>query len=823
MRGFQVTFNVLFILSILVTTGISAEIHGVVTDSRTGDPLQLANIVLEGTPIGTSTDSLGEYRLPHLQHGSYTVSASYLGYNVEKKRVYVQSEKVALNFLLEIQLIEGQEVVFSGTRAREGRTPTTFTDISGAELRENYHAQDIPPMLQRIPSVYSYSDAGNDFGYTYLKIRGFDQTRVGVTLNNIPLNDPEDGEVYWVDMPDLAANVADIQVQRGVGFSTYGSSTFGGSVNMVTTTPSTQEPFMETSFGGGSYNTRKWGVALNSGLVNNTYGFYGRFSRIQTDGYRDRSGVELWSYFLTGVRYGENTVLRVNVFGGPELTHAAWNASAESALKQNRRHNPIEYKNTIDSFNQPHCEVHHEWKVADGIRLDNTFFYIRGEGYYEQFKTDRDLTTFGFQPYTENGSTITTTDLVDQKWVKKDHVGWIPSVNWEHKRGVLQVGADLQWYQSENYGYVIWANQLPPAARPQNTYYAYDGRVNRGGAFIRERFQLQKNIFITGDMEVRYHSYGFEQNEKGNFSGAELNQFEVDYLFFNPKFGATWQPAEKFNVFASIGQSHRAPVNNEYWDIWTGPEDIGNDPLFNKSDTLYENGQVAGVEWSDPKFDPESVLDLEAGASFKSGKFFSKVNVYHMSFQNEIIPYGGYDPDRGVLVDNADESIHQGVEFEARYEGERGPFCWANLTLSQNMLESYSIFEVADWNTMEVATTDLSGNTIALFPSTMAQGGIGFRTSMLDLFLDLRYIDKQYLDNREDEDRVIDPYRVLGASLLYKIPSEITFGEWEVKFRVNNILNEQYEPSGWYDAWEGENFYFVGAERNFFVTATMRL
>lgn len=319
------------LLLILQQPLLASEISGVVVDRMTGEPLTGANVLI--TPSagqqGVSTGADGQFQFEGLSpEDSYVVSASYLGYRVSKREITPSIQGKTLTLALQPMIMRSDDVVYTATRASEGETPASFSNITGEEIREQYWAQDIPPLLSALPGVFAYSEAGNGIGYTYLKVRGFDQKRVGVTVNNIPLNDPEDGVVYWVDIPDLAANLQDIQLQRGVGYSNRGSSGgFGGSLNLVTATPGINDSGLELTGGVGSFNTRKWSSAYNSGIVDNTYGFYGRFSRIQSDGYRDRSASDLWSYFLTGVRYGLNTRTTLNVYGGIEETQAAWDAA----------------------------------------------------------------------------------------------------------------------------------------------------------------------------------------------------------------------------------------------------------------------------------------------------------------------------------------------------------------------------------------------------------------------------------------------------------------------------------------------------------------
>lgn len=822
MRTLKVV-SIVSVLLLLTSPLHAAELSGVVVDKSSGQLLVGANVLLapsEGRQ-GVTTDAEGHFHFTGLEGDSeYILSASYLGYRVKKLEV-VPGE--TLRVALQPLILQGDEVVYTATRASEGETPSSFSNLSGEEIREQYWAQDLPPLLSNLPGVFAYSEAGNGIGYTYLKVRGFDQKRVGVTVNNIPLNDPEDGVVYWVDIPDLAANLQDVQLQRGVGYSNRGSSGgFGGSLNLVTATPGIDDPGFELTGGYGSYNTRKWSAAYNSGIVDNTYGFYGRFSRILSDGYRERSASDLWSYFLTGVRYGLNTRLTLNVYGGIEETQAAWDAAPESALETDRRYNPITYPNTIDWFTQPHYELHHEWQPNDSWVVENSLFYIHGEGYYEQYKADRDLVDFGMQPFTLDGSLIETTDLVNQKWVYKDHYGWAPRARLDHQRGTLQFGGDWQYYEGKHEGFVLWANEMPEDASPRNRYYHYFGEVQKGGAFAREAYEITSRLRGVADLELRMQRYAFKQFKEGSFTGDQVNRYTVDHTFLNPKLGLHYRVSDELTTYLTLGQSQRAPVNDEYWDTWEGPDDLGADPLFATSDTAHSGGNITYVEWSDPSIEPERVLNLELGTSWSSGDFQAKLNGYWMDFHNEIVPAGGVR-DGAPVSDNADRSVHSGIEFESSYRPQKGFTGYLNLTLSHDELLDYTVNEAVyddEWNLLGVEQVDLSGNRVALFPSAMASLGIGYTYGPLSVSVDTRHVGKQYLDNTQNEERTIDPFTLVGLRVSANLPHLLPDALLALDLQVNNLLDTEYETSGYR---YGENYYYVGAPRNVYLSLRVKL
>ena len=410
-------------------------------------------------------------------------------------------------------------------------------------------------LLGELPGVYSYSDAGHGMGYSYLKVRGFNQARVGVMINGVPLNDPEDHQVYWVDLPDLATSMEDIQLQRGVTNSLYGASAFGGAVNLVTSTLA-REQGISAALGMGSYGTKKLSLGMNSGLTDKGLSIHASYSKLVSDGYRERSGVDQWAYFLSAARYGEHTTTQVNVYGGPEVVEASWDAVAQSELKRNRRANTTQ---DLDNFSQPQYQLIHEWQVSPRLRLNNTLFYVHGEGYYEGFRSRRRLFDFGlpsiqttegrlfgadsldYYQTSEAGGTLARdsqgrftlerTDLVRRKWVDKDQVGWLGRLEWQHAGGQLSAGSQLYDFSSKHRGRVMWAAGLPGGVGPERVYYAYRGAQRAASFYVRELYDLDERLKLTGELQAQYKSYRFRHQQAGNFSGGERNAYEVNHLF----------------------------------------------------------------------------------------------------------------------------------------------------------------------------------------------------------------------------------------------------------------------------------------------------
>ncbi len=807
--------------TVAVSRAQKGQISGTVTDARTNRPLTGANILVLGTHWGATTNSAGRYMLRGLLPGKYVVSAQFIGYETQKKVVRMGNRPLTLNFRLRPQALKAPEVVVTASRAVIRETPVTFTNIPRKELKQIYWSQDIPMLLTEVPGVYAYSDAGNGLGYTYVKIRGFDQKRISVMINGIPLNDPEDHQVYWVDMPDLASSVRDIQIQRGVGSSLYGSSSFGGSINVVTGEPASESKIRVTA-GAGSYNTRKFALNLNSGLIQNRYVIQGRFSKILSDGYRQNTGVNLWAYFLGAARYGEKSTTKLNVYGGPELTHAGWYAAPQSALKHNHRYNPVTYKNTVDNFNQPHYEFIYEWKPNDRLSVSNTLFYIHGLGYYEGFKRHKKVVDFGYQPFfAPDSHLVKRTDFVRQKWVRKNQVGWIPRVDWKHRRGTFSLGLNTYHYWSNHWGKVIWAAELPPGAEPDYTYYAYDTRKNLATIFAHELYHPVPALSIMGDLNVQFQKYTFKQRKVANFRGVNRHAFEVTYTFWNPRFGINYNLNPALNIFGNISAAHREPSDDDLFDVWQGPDDLGVHPLFARADTVRRpNCNVDYIMWHDPLTKSEKLVDFEIGTGYVAPNFRAQINLYWMNFRNEIVPYSQVDKDGFPIKGNADQTVHRGIEATATARIWHGFQASGSLSLSQNYFARFKQFQAVydpDWNFLGTRAVDFSGKTIAGFPGVLASGKLSYSGSPFGGFIQIQHIGKQYLDNTQREDRSIPPVTLVNLHGSLNLKGIAGVEGLKIGIWVNNLTNQIYDTAGYYDDWEGENYLWPGAERNYFV------
>jgi iron complex outermembrane receptor protein len=833
---------VYFLFSLIFSQNF-VTVKGTVFDAQTMFKLSGANIFIEELERGSTSDEEGHFLLSSIPEGEFTISASYVGYRVTKQLLITKNTaEVSLTMMLMPTILEGQSIQVTATRAVEGETPVSFSNVSREELSEKYTASDIPMMLEDLPGMYSYSLTGDNLGYSFLKVRGFDQSRVGVMLNEIPLNDPEDQQVYWVDQPDLAESVEDIQVQRGVGSSIYGTSTFGGSVNIKTKNYSS-ERLIKVTLGGGSYNTMKVLAEYKSGLIGNSYGFYGRISRIVSDGYRKHSSSNLLAYMLGFERYDRNMVTQLNFINGHEITHPDWYGIPEDILNQDRRWKLETYKNAVDDFQQPIVQLLNDWQISTRLNLVNTLYLVHGEGFYENLKITENLTDFGMSPYETNDPTlfgsdslsyyrttdgtnlyrtaddnyvVQNTDLTRQKFVNKNQYGWIGKLTFRGDEGLLTVGSSFYYFKSNHRGQVLWAKHIPYIYDPERQYYKYNGEKTSIALYANYLYDIYPDTKLLANFLYENKTYSFNQEETALFKGPLLNHYDVDYKFFSPRMGLTYTFSPELSIYGNLSYSQRDPSDNEHWDSWTGPDDLGVAPLFNTNDTIRSGGKIQYIQWSDPQVEPESVVDYEMGVTYNALNFVLKANLYYMDFSNEIVPLGARNDDGQPIKGNADKTVHSGLELSVGYRPSDFFRLNGNLAWSQNYYEKY----IQQNYDTTVTTTDLSGNNIAGFPDFIGNLRMTGYFKNFSGAIILRYVGKQYLDNTQNEERTIDPWSRVDLMLDYRLNKISYFPEIRFMFKIINLLDEEYETAGYFDSWA---WFYPAAVRHYYFAVSFNL
>ena len=680
--------------------------------------------------------------------------------------------------------IKGVTVV--STRAGE-KTPIAFTTISEKQLQKNNTGQDIPYLLSMQPSVLTTSDAGMGVGYTSMRIRGTDGSRINISVNGVPMNDAESEAVYFVNMPDLASSLKDIQVQRGAGTSANGSGAFGGSVNMRTSGYSNKAGVnYERSYG--SFNTHKETVKLNTGLLNKHWSVEGRYSNIGTDGYIDRASVKLHSYMLQSAYYGKNSVLKFLTFNGWEKTYHAWNyASKEEMQKYGRTYNSCGeytddngdiqyYKDQTDNYNQQNYQLSLTQKLSDGWNLNAAAFYTHGRGYYEEYKIDRTIAEYGLSAYIgANGDTVTTSDLVRRKKMSNDFGGGVFSLDYSDENLDVSIGGGLNRYVGDHFGKVVSVRDKNITIPDGLEYYRNQGRKTDANIYGKAEYQLTKTFNLYTDLQYRYIDYKIDgRNDNWDWNTGAMQDLAIhdSFNFFNPKFGVNWQANVNNRFYASFAIAQKEPTRNNYTD-----------------------GLVAEYPKS------ELLRDYEAGYEYRTNTLFLGANFYFMDYKDQLVLTGQLNEIGEAVAENEPDSYRTGIEFMGKLKLNKQWTLEANATISKNRIEDYEeILNDETDDSLHVPEKPISKKigdvAIAFSPDFTGNARLSYENKGWFASLSNQYVSKQYLTNSEQEDLTIDPYNVMNFELNYSFAMHL-INKATVGFTVYNLLDQEYENNGW--------------------------
>lgn len=827
-------FGIAVILSfcLMLTAAVyAADLSGRVVERATDSPLAGVSVQTEDGGFGTLTNADGQFRLTGLPEESIRLVVKSLGYELFKGSF--PSASGPLEITLDPIFLPGQDIIVTGDRARRRETPVAFTNIPQREIEDTYWAQDVPMLLAQTPGVYAYSDNGNGIGYSYLSVRGFPQSRVAVIINGVPHNDPESHEVYWIDMPDFPASVQDIQIQRGVGSSMYGSAAIGGTIN-INTAYANPEKKIRLTTGIGSTGTydmfthlpehwvRKLALDFNSGLVENTYNVYGRFSRLVSDGYRDNSWTDQWAYFLGVARYDGRLINRFQVYGGREETHLAYKGIPKELLATDRTYNPLEYSGEVDNFDQPHYELLTSWKLNDHLEFDNTLFYIKGEGYYDQFRTDQGYGEYNLTDFTDaGGNEIDETDLVRRRFVENDFWGVVPRITYRRDKLRLAAGAELNSHRGVHTGTVMWAAVLPPdsvqVVTPDHTYYDYEGRKIAGSAFVNAEIAWTPQITTMTALQYQYRRYELLNDHRNGINHV------TPYSIISPRAGINVNFTDHINVFANVAYTRQEPSADEIYDpqdYWSSPADY-----FNVFDAETGRGD-------DPIMDPEKLLDFELGGGYHNRNISAEANLYRMRFEDEIVYNGGLSDDGVPIRVNAPASIHRGLELSASArpfaESEdtrlQGVELSGNFSYADNYFDEFDEY-LTDWSDWPppIDTVSRAGNPIAGFPDILANLRTTYTYSSMTISGHVFHAGRIYLDNSNNADLSVDPYTLFNVVVRVKPPLPASWPAMTIEGRVNNLFDAEYETGGYLEPDDGRGRWIVGAKRNFYLSLTVDL
>ncbi|MFO7574677.1 MAG: TonB-dependent receptor [Bacteroidales bacterium] len=782
----QMTAALLLSLATLPAVAQRATIAGTITGDD-GHPLAGATVIAVGTLGGTAAAVDGSYILNVGRDGKYEIRVSFVGYEPVIRSVEVRGAATA-DFALSPAAIPAAEVVVSATRAGN-RTPVTYQTVTGEELKRNNFGADIPFLLAMTPSLVETSEAGNGIGYTSMRIRGSDASRINVTIDGIPLNDAESQQVFWVDLPDFASSVESIQVQRGVGTSGNGAGAFGASVNIQTLSPGADAVATVTGTLG-SFNTFKQSVSVGTGTIADRVSMLMRYSGLRSDGYVRHSGSDHRSMFVTGVYSAGRSRLKANVIIGEEQTGISWWGVTREMMAVDRRYNEagvytdsegVEryYENQTDNYWQNHYHLIFSRNMGGGLLLHTAAHLTDGKGYYEQYKEERRLSEFGLPEVVIGGETFSRSDVIHRKWNDNLFYGFTWALKYDGGGTDAAIGGAVNRHDGDHFGRVIWM-RYPGDAESGYEWYLNNGVKDEFNIYGKVNQMLSPRLSAFADLQLRLIGYRME----GPDDNLLLLDQEHRYSFFNPKAGLFYSAAPGHDLYASVAVAHREPTRANYKD-------------------------AVGDAMATPQ--PERLTDFEAGYSFRSGGAALNVNLYYMLYRDQLVPTGELSNVGYPIMTNVRDSYRAGIEIVTAVRPAEFLEWNLSLTLSRNKIrdfvEYYTDYNTSDWSE-EYRSRELGLVDIAYSPAVIGGSELVFRPfANAELRLLGKYVGSQYFDNTMSAVRRLDPYFVSNAVASYRFD----FGgvkEAVVSLAANNLFNSMYVSNAY-----GGNWYEDGVEQ----------
>ena len=652
------------------------------------------------------------------------------------------------------------EVSVNAIRAKTN-TPVAFTNLNKKQIEKSNLGQDLPFLISSTPSIVTTSDAGAGIGYTGFRIRGTDPTRINVTINGIPLNDSESHGVWWVNMPDFASSLENIQIQRGIGTSTNGAAAFGASINLQTNGLNTKA-YATTNNSVGSYNTLKNNIEFGSGLINNKFTFDARLSRISSDGYIDRATSGLKSFYVQGTYFDDNSYLKGIIFSGNERTYQAWNGVPLIYLDSNRTFNSYTFENEVDNYAQTHYQLHYSKNLNQKTILNIAGHFTNGKGYYEQEKLDQDLLDYGLSNITLTNDTITSTDLIRRKWLNNDFGGITFSVKHVKENLNLIFGGAANKYSGQHYGNIVWA-EYASNGDYNHEYYRNIATKFDNNIYLKSNYKVSIKTSLFLDLQLRTLNYEFN----GNDINGELDRQEVNLEFFNPKFGLSYYLNKNQLFYASYAVANKEPNRADY------------------------------VE-SSPNSRPvhETLFDTEIGYKYQDKWLMFNLNFYYMDYDNQLIKTGEINDVGYFTSKNVKNSFRKGVEIESSYIINNKISVSGNLTISENKLDTLTQY-IDNWDTWGQNQVVHENTDLAFSPNLTWAANINYKYNKnTDFLLNTKYVGDQYIDNTSSEKRMLDSYLISNFQIDYHIKSSI-FTKAKISFLVNNLFDIEYVNNAW--------------------------
>ena len=656
------------------------------------------------------------------------------------------------------------EVIVKGIRAKFS-SPISYSNIYKEKLKNKNLGQDLPILLNFLPSVVTTSDAGAGIGYTGIRVRGVSPQSTNITINGIPFNDPESMGTFWVNLPDFTSSIQSLQLQRGIGTSTNGSGAFGASINISTDNIS-QTPYAEISSSFGSFNTRKNTIKFSTGKINDVFEFSGRFSKIDSDGYVDRAFSDLKSYFIQGTYLKGSTLIKAISFAGHEKTYQSWYGLTMDQLKENRRQNPYTYENEIDNYKQDHYQLHWNEKINNFWSFNLGLNYTYGRGYFEQYREDDNIDTYGGIVSSDtnlNGEKTDTTDLIRRRWLDNDFYVFNSSLNFVKNKIDLTISSSYSSYVGDHFGEVIWARTFSSNGKIRDRYYEGLGEKKDLSFFTKLLYSIDEKIEFYSDLQYRNVKY----NTSGTTSDLVNMVIDKSYGFFNPKIGLSYKLNPNSLLYVSYARANREPNRTDYE--------------------------------SNPDIQPERLNDIEFGWRLRNKNMSLNLNSYFMLYDEQLILTGEIDDVGNPKRTNSGSSYRIGLEIENRINISELFSFETNLTLSSN--KNKNIFSMVDGALYNYGKTNISFS-----PSFVGSNAIIYQPSeKISLSLLSKFVGKQYMGNTDQPNSILESYFVNDLNITYSLQPEKIFQSISINFLINNILNKEYISNGYYytydDTW----------------------
>ncbi len=753
------------------------RLSGIVLDENE-NPLNGASVFFTDSYIGNITGKSGEFEFQNLMKGKYIINASFIGYETAEREFFVDDD-FEIKIVMRRTKYLMDEVVVKSIRAGE-KDPVAFDLIVREDIESKNFGQDIPTLLSLSPSLVSTSDAGHGIGYSGFRIRGTDANRINITVDGIPLNDSESHGVWWVNMPDLATSVEDIQIQRGVGTSTNGAAAFGASVNFKTIGLQ-KEAYTQIDAGYGSFNTFKTSISAGTGLVDDHFSFNLRLSDIYSDGYIDRSRSDLKSYYISAAYQSEKTLIKFKNFSGIEEVYQSWGGVPSYMLDDNRTYNPMGeytnfsgqkkfYDNQIDHYEQQHYHISVSQFISNELSLNTALHYTKGAGYYEEYKEDADLLYYHIDYPTIGDQLIQNTDIIRQKWLDNDFYGLIFSLNYHEENYTANFGGSVNKYVGDHFGELIWA-QYPGNSEKGYRWYENTGTKPEYNVYAKINYNLSSSLNAYGDLQLRNIDYEIEGIDDDS---RDISQ-EHHFFFLNPKIGINFRPNHGNRLYASFSIANREPNRSNFVDA------DPNQPI--------------------PKY--ETLYDYEMGYHLIGNHFKTEINFYFMDYENQLVLTGEINDVGAPVMTNVKDSYRAGVEVSTSLNFGKY-FEWkGNMTLSRNKISNLTSY-VDNWDYWNDPDTEVYqyesqlGETDIAFSPFLTAGSFLTLSLLKDLNINLqsKLVSKQYLDNTSSVERELDSWFINDLIINYNINTKY-IKELRFNFMIINLFNHIYESNAW--------------------------